>query len=65
MKIQDLLGLPMHEGINRINQKNLDIKIVETLPRKRKIEQNHLKDPYIIRIREIDNNLTEILISYF
>lgn len=68
MKIQDILGLPLKEGLAILCKTNVSTKVIETFSPKNKgeIKNNiNFKDPYIIRIREINNELLEILVSYF
>lgn len=68
MEIQDLLGLPLIEGIAYINSKGISTRVIETFsPCKKGVfkDNNNFNEPYIIRIREIDNGSIELLISYF
>lgn len=68
MKIQEILGLPLKEGLTILNKANISINIVETFAPNNKGEiknNNKFNHPYIIRIREINNELLEILVSYF
>lgn len=70
MKTQEILGLPLNLGLTFIKQEFFSINIVETFSpnSKSKIKDNDndkVKDPYIIRIREESNELLEILVSYF
>lgn len=68
MNVQDILGLPLKEGMNFIDRNLYRIKIVNTFPpnkEKKFIMQNLKKDPYILRIRKIGGNSLELLVSYF
>jgi hypothetical protein len=68
MKIQDILGLPLKEGLAILSKSGISTNIIETFSpnNKGKIKDNNcFKDPYIIRIREINDELLEILVSYF
>ena len=68
MEIQDLLGLPLRLGLEFINSRNIQNKVIETFsPNKKRIfkDSNNFEEPYIIRIREINNECIELLVSYF
>ncbi len=66
MNVQDILGLPLKEGMNFIDRDICQIKIINTFPpnKRKKSMQNLEKDPYILRIREIDDKSLELLVSY-
>ncbi|RBP41156.1 hypothetical protein [Garciella nitratireducens] len=67
MNVQVILGLPLEIGMKFINKDIYDIKIIETFPlsKQKKSIQSLEKNPYILRIRETDNNSLELLVSYF
>ena len=67
MNIQDFLGLPLEAGQTFLEQQGIDVKILETFSKNKhnNSSNNYLKDPYILRIREIDTLCIELLISYF
>lgn len=67
MDIQEVLGLPLKVGLDIVGIESDKVIIKETFSKNKSNEflNNDLKDPYILRIREVNNSGVEILISYF
>ncbi|MCR1898117.1 hypothetical protein NSA47_03835 [Irregularibacter muris] len=67
MNIQDFLGLPLEVGQNFFERQGKQVKVLKTIPNNNSNVSfdEHLKDPYILRIRETDINCIELLISFF